>query len=63
VDRGVRNLQHTKQKSTSIDEVLNTRIEELTEGVPKLMYIKGYGLYSVVRYKNQLWYNQYSTSR
>ena len=63
MDRETRNLQHTKQKSTSVDEVLNAQLNELTEGVPKIMYIQGYGLYSVVRYKNQIWYNEYSTSR
>ena len=63
MDRDVRNLQHSKQKATSVTSVTNVDKNELTEGVPKLIYIKNYGLYMVVKYNNQIYYNQYSTSR
>ncbi len=63
MERDVRVLQQSKQKSTPAQSVGNVDKNELTEGIPKTFYIKGYGVYSVVKYNNQLYYNQYSTSR
>jgi len=62
VDREVRNLQHTKQKSTPVKPVTHVDKNELTEGVPKPVYIKGYGLRLVVKYNNELWYFSGSTT-
>jgi len=63
MERETRVLQHSKQKSTSTGVTTNPDPKELTEGVPKLMYLKGSGLYWVTKYNNQLYYNQFSTSR
>jgi len=63
MERETRVLQQSKQKATSVKATGNPDLKELTEGVPKLMYLKGSGLYWVTKYNNQLYYNQFSTSR
>jgi len=63
MDRETRVLQQSKQKATSVKAANNPDLSELTEGVPKLMYLKGSGLYWVTKYNNQLYYNEFSTTR
>ena len=54
MDRETRVLQQSKQKSTPAQTVGNIDKNELTEGIPKTFYIKGYGVYSVVKYNNKV---------
>lgn len=62
MDRDTRNLQHTKQRATSVNQVANVDKNTLTEGVPRVMYIKNYGLRMVVKYNNEIWYGTLSTT-
>ena len=62
MDRDTRNLQHAKQKSAPVKPVSNVDIKELTEGIPKPVYIKGHGMRLVLKYNNELWYFSGSTT-
>jgi len=63
VDRATRNLQQSKQKNTSsLKSVSNVNKNDLTEGIPKPIYIQGKGLRLVCKYNGQLWYFNGSTT-
>ena len=61
-DRDVRNIWHQTQPTVQALEK-EPLPDDLDEGVPRIYYIAGYGLYSVIKYKGKLYYNQYSASK
>lgn len=64
MDRDVRVLQQSKQKATLTKAVSHVNPKDLTEGIPKTVYIKGSGIYNVVKYNNQVFYSfKYLTSK
>jgi hypothetical protein len=62
MDRETRNLQQSKQKSTLTKAVGHVNPNDLTEGIPKTVYVKGSGVYDVVKFNNQIYYSCRYTS-
>ena len=57
MDRNVRVLQQSKQKATLTKAVGHVNPKDLTEGIAKTVYIKGSGIYDVIKYNNQIFYS------
>ena len=50
-----------KQQKGNVRKVKEIDINSLYEGEPRMFYIEGHGLFSVVRFNNQIWYNLLSS--
>ena len=58
--RSVRNLQATKRGGTLIREVTAVDKNTVQEGVAELFYIRGKGVYWVLKNNNKLEYNKFN---
>ena len=56
--RETRRLDHSKQRNIGVKEEQILK-DDIPENVPVIRYIPGSGLYSVVKYKNRLYFSQY----
>ena len=64
MDRETRVLQQSKQKSTETKAYRHIGLNDLTEGVNKIVYIKGGGIYDVIKYNNKIYYSlRYTTTK
>jgi len=62
MNRDTRNILQKQQKG-NVQRVKEIDMKSLYEGETRTFYIEGSGLYDVIRFNNQIWYSQYSTSR
>ena len=57
-DRETRRLDHTKQRGTGVKEGAVNK-EEIPENVPVIRYLPGSGLYSIIKFKNRLYFSEF----